>query len=155
MPNGLKGVKSRLNSEKHRYRFVQKLPSSILLYKKLNIEISSSSSSVALQPRVGPCPPLRVSWWYYDVGCQPHVDIEIYENIILLVVLYRCEIRYLTLMDEHTYIECVWLQSADILMLSSVCLPCVLFRWDLPSEINVRRSNFSMHTLYCAYLIHE
>jgi hypothetical protein len=33
----------------------------------------SSSSSVALQPRVGPWPPLRVSWQvYYDVGYQPH-----------------------------------------------------------------------------------
>jgi hypothetical protein len=33
---------------------------------------SSSSSSMALQPRVGPWPPLRVSCWYYDVGYQPH-----------------------------------------------------------------------------------
>jgi hypothetical protein len=32
------------------------------------------SSSLALQPRVGPWPPLRVSWQYvyYDVGYQPH-----------------------------------------------------------------------------------
>jgi hypothetical protein len=45
-----------------------------LLYKHIYFCTNKSSPppSMALQPIVGPWPPLRVSWLYYDVGYQLH-----------------------------------------------------------------------------------